>query len=658
MFHQKTSQNMPPSSYMDPFNERANDSFFGQLPKHFDTSSSIAQYNSFYGGIAGQKGAWESALPSKKKSKSSKDRSKQKQKNKLTPSPSKEYDEESFRGSSYTPKQLKELPVKTANSKWQAISHDAGDDTSGTEELSWDSHENGSTKGRSKSSRRQIEDRIKAQESRRETLKKTGRKKGRSSDYDSQDGAEIDLPPAFQMMAKLDKKKGRHRGQSIAADDKTLLSQAKKSKDNEIPQETAKCSERARSRDRRKDRDHPTSKRERSVSLSRLKSKKEELRARKRDEKSSQQDEKLSNSLPAMGYKGRLKERNDDAGKQRHHDSPRRRSGSVGRLHKESTKYRRDKDSNDVKEGQMELASPSAASRRSRRETKQLEQPKRSNSVGALQKKTRERRGRDRASTSAGPSEERPKRSNSVGRLHKKTKHRQSGDSIDIAPVPKTASENKPRRSNSVGALHKKSRSIRESDDPCSNASKGRLQSRRTRTNNHDQAIHHAPTTLSSSMTPNTKARKKVASKPAASSMDGIFGSHEVTQPKQVKSTSVAPINAVHGNKSALAAWKVREASKEESTPVRIRSKASIAAAYEEAVGISPRRPSREDFLQVPSMFTSPPLVAKNKLKVKSSSPTRKSTKTPNHQMGKDNRESPLPPAFRGVSCRPQRRNS
>jgi hypothetical protein len=169
-----------------------------------------------------------------------------------------------------------------------------------------------------------------------------------------------------------------------------------------------------------------------------------------------------------------------------------------------------------------------------------------------------------------------------------------------------------------------------------------------------------APAKVDTASAPNTKTQKKLIVKPAASSMDGIFGSPDaMRKSKKDQTVTHAPINAVHGNKSALAAWKLREASKAESTPVRIRSKASIATAYEAAAGISPRRPSREDHLMTPSLFASPPLATKKKVRGQSSSsPTNKFKMTATDHVEIKTQEATLPPAFRGISCRPKRISS
>ncbi|KAL3905788.1 MAG: hypothetical protein SGILL_009536 [Bacillariaceae sp.] len=213
----------------------------------------------------------------------------------------------------------------------------------------------------------------------------------------------------------------------------------------------------------------------------------------------------------------------------------------------------------------------------------------------------------------------------------------------------------KPRRDNSIGALHKKTKgkSLWESKEADSVAPSVQRHSSRLGSRNRDDTPS-APPMLVEGATPETNYRKK----PTKSSMDCIFGSPgAVTRAKEantdVPSNGTTSINAVHGNKSALAAWKVREAAKQEGSPVRIRSKASIATAYEEAVGISPRKPSREDHLEIPSLFTSPPLVAKRKVKLSpKTSPNSKSRKK------KTEREEKISAAFKGVSVRPKRATS
>jgi hypothetical protein len=349
------------------------------------------------------------------------------------------------------------------------------------------------------------------------------------------------LPPAFQVISKKSSKKSKKVSKSDI-DAPITIQEIRGS----MTKKAAKTG-RARSKDLKTDKydesdDNSDQSRERNSSLGRLRKGREEKKTKSSDDERA--DKELLNSLSPTDYSDRCKSR----------DNP---------IH--------DDDSSDT---------ACVASR------------SRSRSLGALEKKTKKKKHRnDKANRSASADEHQEEifhslpiteeRFNSV----KKQKERDREQSFDRSEHSRmngqfsqddtrsvVSKSNLKSRSNSVGRRHKtrKSPSIQENDN----------------------SPYQVPTLFAAALTPSSKRKSKTEIKPASSSMDGIFGSLEAVKQTKKSIVTPTPINAIHGNRSALAAWKIRETSKnnesDHGVQIEVPSKEIVPVASENDLDPSP----------------------------------------------------------------------
>jgi hypothetical protein len=753
--------------YLDPFNERANDSFFDQLPKLYGKTKEDMTYESFYGSPTGKN--------KKKKNFNSSSHNRRSESADLGNDFTEQGKNTSNRSDFTADTERSSSPeIPPENSR---IGYDRS--TLFRTPLSgWksrnvidDSVSGASHKGRTSSagiskrdSPSSLSRGMKKEIQTNNPMYLEAHDNDEAMEYEGDLQDSYVLPPALQVKPKSKRDSTRtsrkNRGESnLSGRVSSTVQDVRGSKSKE-------ASDHARS-DERKNEDslNRTISRERSLSLGRLRKKKEDIQIQKQDHQ-LEQHESLSTSLPSMGYQELREERSRDCqsrhrkrdsdeegGRKSLRSSPsnQRRSSSVGRMSNKVKQNRKEKQSSrrgkghgesyhekkrsdgtrnrdesiSNSEGEESLSSCQQAivyrddrNKSTDREfaerssSKRQSEHGRSNSLGRVNQKTAEhrvpsppptdrkvkrcnslgpfqRQMLDRREDPAAPRTENPKRSNSVVPLKKKKEDQKSdrqegrtdsiterpGRSNGFGPLHKNKEDTdrrsarhasrmeRSKRSNSVGPLRKKLDEI-PVDGTSSNISR-HSENKPRKKPSRDDDLSLAPSMYQQSRGP----------KPASSSMDEIFGSaEELKQAKREKLLSATAINAVHGNKAALAAWKLRESFRI-SPRKQVQSKISVSTTSEIATTIeqSPHATrGTGQFQGVPSLFLSPKSCRKDKLPTRSNkfaaryeqnctSVTERQlgvggggNRRPKGSLDKSEVES-LPPAFHHLSPRSER---
>ncbi|KAG7339777.1 hypothetical protein IV203_028238 [Nitzschia inconspicua] len=305
--------------------------------------------------------------------------------------------------------------------------------------------------------------------------------------------------------------------------------------------------------------------------------------------------------------------------KKQQRDNNNNNNNSFGRMHREE-------EANDGhREGRSEIPT--------------LVKLNRSTSLDPLQKRIKP--GKERKDDRLEEKTKTSKRSSSVGPLHKNREGRK--DRKEERPDRLDEKTEKSKRSSSIGPLHKKRQ------EPDLRESRLEANKEKTRRSNSNGPLHKKKKDEIDAKNEGVRVKKKIAT----SSMDEIFGTvEEVRQAKQVKQPSPITVNAVHGNKSALAAWKMRESFKHSPTKqVQHRpfttSAAKIATTIESNQDDSRNNEGKYD--SVPSLFLAPKSCRKAPVRsfatTGSNTDSRRAMRTVN-----GNEEADLPPAFRHLT--------
>jgi hypothetical protein len=619
---------------MDPFNERANDSFFDALPKHYAKTKDSLEMESLYGSPASCSmnrktrctTPKRSAFSSKEKGNSRSGRSEEYSKDFVEPR--KNTSDRSGRtadtersSSPETPPQNSRVGYDRATLARKELSGWKSRDIFGGDSSSQKSR----TSGTDSKQRTHFDSITQKKQQGRDIFprkNKTSYLKEEEVEYEDDLQDAYMLPPAFQVIGKSKPKKSSGMSSSRRGTRDTASTQRSSVVQDVQGSMTKKAVERARSKERRQNSDESlgATKRERSLSVGRLRKRKEEKREEKRYPQ-EEESETFSNSLPSMGYQGlreersksrhrRRDERKDEDDSTLQASSPHRlRSSSIGRL---SNKTRNLRENIDEKQNELsssrhstgynakksrgkerksednehDLSSPRHTVSSNRRKHRMRdsdtadreERPRRSNSVGRLREQKASLRDQQVDIVDC-----KPRRSNSIGRLKQQMTERQEVQTDEQDEKPRRSSSQGPLnrtrqgsvrregedsarsekrdRSNSLGPLHKKRAESGRGKSQCEpkierqkrSTSLGPLRKKReelkSREENHENKV---PSMFEGSRVSKTKAR----------TMDDIFGSaEEVLRAKKEKQAPTA-INAVQGNKSALAAWKMRESFK------------------------------------------------------------------------------------------------